>query len=145
MRIKSVSILAIFLALMITVPALTSCEAVASYLIYQWIDDEFNNGGDDDDSEDPTINNISIDREIIYVDESVILEVDADDNQDSSGELEYFWVASAGTLINPTSSITVWLTPSTEGNVTISIIVRDTDGNEDSATVEVSVLAGGGS
>jgi len=139
MRIKSVHIVALLLALVITVPMLTSCEAIVSYLIYEWIDEEF--GGDGgSDSEDPIITKITIDREVVHVDESVILEVEATDNNDSSSELEYFWVASAGTLINPTSAITVWQTPSVEGTVTISVIVRDTDGNEDATTVDIEVV-----
>jgi len=139
MRIKNLTIFAFLAALIITVPVLTSCEAVASYLIYSWIDDQFNNG-DDTTSEDPIITKITADRQEVHINESVVLQVDAKDNQDSTGELEYFWVTSAGTLINPTSSITVWQTPSTAGTATISIIVRDTDQNETSTSVQIEVL-----
>jgi len=140
MRIKNLTIFAFLAALIIAVPLLASCEAVASYLIYSWIDDQFNNGGDDTTSEDPIILKITADRQEVHINESVVLQVEAKDNQDSAGELEYFWVTSAGTLINPTSSITVWQTPSTPGTATISIIVRDTDQNETSTSVQIEVL-----
>ena len=73
MRMKYVSALVIFLALVITVPALTSCEQIVGYLIYEWIDNEFNDD-DDEDREDPQIYSVSVDREIIYTGESVVLE-----------------------------------------------------------------------
>ncbi len=128
-------VLCIPVVLMFMMPAMSGCNAVASYLLYKWIEDEF-----DKDREAPLITRISVDREEIHTGDSVLFEVEADDKQDSSSELEYYWVASAGTMVEPTSRITVWIAPDDPGEVTISVKVEDTDGNEDSAVVTVDVL-----
>jgi len=137
MRVKPITILPFLLAVFIVVPVISGCEMIASYLIYEWIQDEF---GDNKDSEDPVIRRIYADREKIYVGEQVVLTVEAVDNKDKAADLSYFWFASAGTMSSPTSRITIWTAPSTKGTVTISIIVTDTDGNKDSASVEIEVL-----
>jgi phage tail sheath gpL-like len=112
---------------------------VASYLLYDWLQNEFD-GNSNPDSEDPVILKISADKETIYTGDMVTLEVEAEDNQDSASDLEYFWFASAGTMASPTSSITIWNAPDDPGTVTVSVIVTDTDGNKDSATVEIEVI-----
>jgi len=137
MSARNTTVLLALLAVFIMVPAMSSCQAVASYLLYQWIQDEFD---DDEDREEPLIRRILIDREEIHVGESVLLEAEADDNQDTQSQLEYHWVASAGTFLEPTSRISVWVAPDEPGEVTLSLVVRDTDDNEDSAMVQVTVL-----
>jgi len=137
MRIKFVSVAILLLALVIAFPTFQGCSAIASYLIYEWIDDEF---GDDDEPDYPNITRIAIDREEIHVGESVLLEVEADDDVDSASEMEYFWVASSGTIVDPTNRITVWIAPDNPGTVTISVIVKDTDENDDSITFDLEVL-----
>jgi hypothetical protein len=116
---------------------ITGCEAIASYLLYNWIQDEFGNGGN---KETPVIRQILTDKQEVHINENVVLEVDAVDNKDDAGALDYFWVASAGTLTNPTSRITIWKAPDKAGKVTITIMVEDTDGNQDSQAVEIDVL-----
>jgi len=135
MRIRiAASILLLFTAVFPVVVA-GGCSAVASYLLYQWIDDQFSK-----DQQEPAISRISADKEEIHAGDTVLLEVEAKDNQDSQSELEFFWVATAGTLVNPTERITVWRAPDDPGKVSISVIVTDTDGNKDTATVELEVL-----
>jgi hypothetical protein len=138
MKFKIASLIALLLALVITVPMSQGCSALASYLIYEWIQDEFDN--DSEPAEEPVIKKIALDRQEIHIGESVLMEVEAEDDDDSAGELEYYWVASAGSLVDPTSRITVWQAPNTAGIVTISILVRDTDDNEDSESFELEVL-----
>ncbi len=135
MRMKLTSLFAILLALIIVVPVMNGCTQLASYFLYEWIEGEF-----DKDQEEPAIKRVSVDREEVHTGESVVLEVEAEDNNDNENDLDYFWVASEGILINPTSRITVWQAPDEPGTVTISIIVKDTDDYEDSATVEIEVL-----
>ena len=135
MRMKSITLLAFFIALLVAVPFTQGCSTIASYFLYKWIEDEFS-----EDREEPIVKSIFVDREEVHVGDSVVLEVEAEDNQDSQSELEYFWVASAGTLVNPTDRITVWNAPGEPGTVSISILVTDTDDNEASATVEIEVI-----
>ncbi len=137
MRIKYLSYVTLLLALVVTVPMLQGCQALASYLIYEWIQDEFE---DDEDREEPLIEKVVLDREEVHTGDTVLLEVEASDDQDSSSELDYFWVASEGTLIDPTSRITVWQAPNEPGIVTFSVLVVDTDDNEDSQMFEIDVL-----
>jgi len=136
MPLRNTTLLLALLAVLIAVPAISSCQAVASYLLYQWIQDEF----DDDDRDEPIIRRILIDREEVHVGDSVLLEAEAEDKQDSQSDLEYYWVASAGTILEPTSRITVYVAPDEPGEVTISLVVRDTDDYEDSASVQITVL-----
>lgn len=138
MNTRSIALFTMLLALIITVPLISGCEMVASYLIYEWIQDEF--GEDDGDGEDPIIRRVVADRQEIHTGEAVLLEVEADDAQDDANELEYYWFATAGTMVSPTNRITVWNTPDERGTVTISVIVTDTDENQDSATIEIEVL-----
>lgn len=129
------SLLIIF-CLGVMVP-MTSCQQLVGYLIYEWIQNEFNN---DKTREKPLIERITTDVQVIHPDMAVVLEVDATDNQDNSSELEYFWTVSAGTLLTPTSRITVWNTPSNTGTVQVSVLVIDTDDNEDQRTVDVEIV-----
>jgi len=137
MRMKYFTYVALFLALAVTVPMLQGCQALASYLIYEWIQDEFE---DDPDREEPLIERVVLDREEVHTGDTVLIEVEASDQQDSSSELDYFWVASEGTLVDPTSRITVWQAPNNPGTVSFSILVVDTDDNEDSQIFELEVL-----
>jgi len=137
MRAKIFSITALLLLVMVSVPMFTGCSAVASYLLYEWIENEFDN--DDEDREEPLITKITIDKEIVNPGDAVLLEVDAEDDQDSASDLEYLWVVSAGELANATSRITLWTAPDTAMDVTVSIVVTDTDSNQDSAAVVIPV------
>jgi hypothetical protein len=139
MRVLPISLFTVLIAALLVVPAISGCEMVASYLLYDWLQNEFD-GNSNPDSEDPVILKISADKETIYTGDMVTLEVEAEDNQDSASDLEYFWFASAGTMASPTSSITIWNAPDDPGTVTVSVIVTDTDGNKDSATVEIEVI-----
>ncbi len=138
MSTRSIALFSLLLALIITVPLISGCEMVASYLIYEWIQDEFGDG--DGDGEEPVIKRVLADREEIHTGEAVLLEVEAEDDEDDANELEYYWFASAGTMVSPTNRITVWNTPDEPGTVTVSVIVTDTDENQDSATIEIEVL-----
>ena len=131
---------ALSLGLVIAVaPCVTGCETIASYFLYNWLQDEFGNGNNTD-KESPVIEKILADKQEVHIGDSVVLEVQATDNKDSSAELDYLWFASRGTMASPTSRITVWQAPSTSGKVTITVIVEDSDGNQDSQTVEIDVL-----
>ncbi|MCK4719252.1 PKD domain-containing protein [bacterium] len=136
---KFFSIIVVILSLCVAVPALTSCEAIASYLLWQWIEDEFGSG-DDSEREQPFISQISIDREEIHVNEQVLLTCVAEDNKDSAAELDYLWVVSDGEIPDPASRVTIWLTPASPGVVSLSVIVTDSDGNQASASVDINVL-----
>ncbi len=137
MRPRPISVLTLLLALIIAMPIVTGCEMVASYLIYDWLDNEF---GDDDPPEEPIITRISADRETIYTGDQVTLEAEADDDEDSQAEMDYFWFASEGSMASPTNRITIWTAPDEPGTVTISVMVTDSDDNQDSASVEIVVL-----
>lgn len=139
-KMKITSVLAIFLAIAIAVPMTTSCSAIASYLLYQWIEDEFGNGDGDSTGEEPVITKVLMDREEVHAGDSVLLTAEATDNNDSKSDLTYYWVASAGTMVNPTSRVTIWNAPDEEGTVTISLAVKDSDNNQDTTTVDVTVL-----
>jgi len=130
------TVLLVLASLIITVQV-SGCSAIASYLIYQWIEDEFNGGGDG--GEEPQITKIFADRETIYAGDAVILEVEAEDNNDSADDLEYFWTTDGGTLVSPTSRITVWNVPNEAKTYMITVLVRDTDDNTDSQTVDIEV------
>jgi hypothetical protein len=139
MRVKFASIIALLLALVIAIPASQGCTAIASYLIYDWIQNGF---GDDNnkDPEKPVIKKITVDREEIHVGESVLFEVEAEDDQDKASELDYYWVASAGTMVEPTSRITIWVAPDEAGTVSVSVVVKDTDDNSDTVSINIEVL-----
>lgn len=136
---KLLSITAIVLTLFIAVPVMSGCTAIASYLIWQWIEDEFGSGGDKE-REQPFISQISIDREEVHVNEQVLLTCVAEDNKDSAAELDYLWVVSDGEIPDPQSRVTIWLTPASPGVITLSVIVTDSDGNQASASVDINVL-----
>jgi hypothetical protein len=136
MRLKSLS-LAILLMLLVSMPIVSGgCSQIASYFLYNWMDDNFGNNADKDA---PVIQQVSADHQDIKVNENVLLEVTATDDKDSAGDLTYFWFASAGVLTSPTSRITAWKAPTKAGKVTITIMVEDTDGNQDSQSVELTI------
>jgi len=136
MRLTILSGMAVLVLSLALIPTLSSCEAVASYLLYQWIQDQLNN----ENKEAPVITKILADREEVHVGESVVLEVQAKDDKDSQGTLKYQWIATAGVIESPTSRITIWRAPNTAGQVAISVIVKDSDGNQDSQMVLIEVL-----
>jgi hypothetical protein len=136
---RLLSFTALILMLFITVPTFSGCSAIASYLIYQWMDDEFGSGSDPD-REEPFVNKITIDREAVHINQQVLLTCDATDNQDSTSELTYLWSVTGGEIIDPHSKVTIWKTPESNGEVTLSVLVTDTDDNQASATVVVDVL-----
>ena len=129
----------IVLALLIAVPAISGCSAIASYLIYQWMEDEFGSGNDTT-REEPFVRKITIDREEVHINQQVLLTCEAEDNNDSVSEMEYLWTVTGGELVDPNSRITIWKTPNLNGEVTLSVIVTDTDDNQASATVVVNIL-----
>ena len=138
MRLRIALLVTCLTLTLVAIPLTTGCEAIASYFLYNWINDQF--GGNGGDKETPVITQILTDKQEVHVNENVVLEVQATDNKDSVGDLDYFWVASAGTLTNPTSRITIWNAPNKVGKVSITIMVEDTDGNQDTQTVEIDVL-----
>jgi hypothetical protein len=136
MRFKSIS-LAIILMLLVSMPILSGgCQQIASYFLYNWMDDNFGNNAS---KGDPVIQQVTADHQNLKVNDNVLLEVTATDDKDSAGDLTYFWFASAGTLTSPTSRITAWKAPSKAGKVTITVMVEDTDGNQDSQSVELDI------
>jgi len=140
MKMKITSVIGLVLALAIAVPVSTSCSAIASYFLYQWIQDEFGTGDGDSTGEEPVITKILMDRDEVHAGDSVLLTAEATDNTDSQNELTYYWVVSAGTMVNPTSRVTIWNAPDESGTVTISLAVKDSDNNQDTTTVDVTVL-----
>jgi hypothetical protein len=138
MRKSFFNALILLLAMALVAPAMSGCTSIASYLLYQWMDDQFNN--DDTPDEDPVVTKIMMDRSEVYTGDTVILEVEAEDDVDKASELDYLWVVSGGTLVNATNRITAWQVPNTSGDVTISVLVTDSDDNQGSATVKVTVL-----
>ncbi|MCX6645822.1 MAG: hypothetical protein NTY09_05650 [bacterium] len=136
---RLLSLTVIVLTLIIAVPSFSGCTAIASYLIYQWMEDEFGSGSDPN-REEPFVNKITIDREEVHINQQVLLTCDAEDQQDSSSELEYLWSVTGGEIVDPHSKVTIWKTPNQNGEVTLSVLVTDTDDNQASATVTVNVL-----
>jgi hypothetical protein len=136
MRFRSISLSLLFLLALYIPVANIGCQQVASYFLYQWMDNNFG-----DSNESPVIQSIISDKQDIKVGDNVTLSANAIDNKDSATELKYFWFVSAGSLANPTSQSTAWQTPDTAGTVTLSLMVEDSDGNKDTQSLQLTVKA----
>lgn len=132
------SLTALILLLFIGIPSLSGCSAIASYLLYQWMEDEFGSG-DDEDREEPFVRRIMLDRDVVHINDQVLLTCEAEDNRDEPNDLEYYWNVSAGVLADPQSRVTIWQVPNQNGTATLSIVVTDTDGYQATATVDINV------
>jgi hypothetical protein len=135
---RLISLALIILMLIAAVPTFSGCSAIASYLIYQWIEDEFGSGADPD-REEPFVSKITLDREVVKINQQVILTCEAQDNKDAANELEYQWSVTGGEILDPTNRITIWKTPNETGTFTLSVIVTDTDDYQASASVNIDV------
>ena len=136
MRIRFISF-ALFIAFsIVALPAISGCDQLASALLYSWFQ---NQTGSSDNPSAPVIQSISSDQQTVTVGDSVTLTANATDPNDTPDQLSYLWYTSAGTLQTPTQMSTVWIAPNTVGEVTISLLVEDTGGNQDQATLQVNV------
>ena len=86
----------------------------------------------------PEIQDITINEDPLYVDTKYYVHSIV---TDPDNDLAFFqFDASDGTLSDQNANTIYWTTPATEGDYSIALLVRDSEGNEDLAVVSFFVV-----
>lgn len=131
----------------------TAPDTSGSSSIYLEVDDL--RGGKDVDSiiinienHPPVISDITVSPKNVFLENTAVFKALASDPEGQS--LSYIWSAQRdgkdiGKFVKFSGDSTVWIAPSSIGNVTIKVIVRDTKGGEATLTKNITVYSAIGS